>query len=200
MPLTEAMLCRGCGGRIRGRTDKEWCSDRCRKRESRRETGATGSGMTGGTVVEELTELVAETEQVAGLNVSEGPIIEGANGMRAQNVTCSTHDTAYTRIQIPNLGWTGQCPECAADQRLEIRAQELLSTRRTQVHGRLQNELERREPEIQQEVEREVERYAQEVRPQIEAYVRSQISDQILSQLEGLAKAEIIAELRAQGA
>jgi hypothetical protein len=187
----ERIQCRFCGTEIEGRRDKVYCSDRCRKADARRSTE---------------TEVDAVSQDVEGPGPDspvESKVIEGADGFEGKEVQCSVHGSWFFSWRYRSLPgfdrWSGQCAECAAEEKLEQRAKELLPQRQKEIQRRMGAELSRLEEEIQRQTADQVEQWVREVRPQIEAGVREHYWEQVRSRAESEMIGEIVEELRQAG-
>jgi hypothetical protein len=183
----ERIQCRFCGAEIEGRRDKVYCSDRCRKADARRSTEVVAQDIEGS-----APELPVESN-----------VIEGPDGFESKEVRCSVHGSwffAWRYRSLPGFDrWSGQCAECAAEQKLEQRAKELLPQRQNEIQRRMGAKLSRIEEEIQRQTADQIEQWVREVRPQIEAGVREHYWEQVRSRAESEVTREIMEELRQAG-
>jgi hypothetical protein len=186
---TEAAHCRSCDTELEGRKDKLYCSDRCRKADARRGT--------------EVDAVAQDVEGSAPVLPVESPVIQGLDGFESKEVRCSVHGSWYFAWRYRSLPgfdrWSGQCAECAAEQKLEQRAKELLPQRQKEIQRRMGAELSRLEEEIQRQTADQVEQWVREVRPQIEADAREHYWKQVRSRAESEVIGEIVEELRQAG-
>jgi len=114
-----------------------------------------------------------------------------------EEATCSKHGTKYLRHFVSGYDvWTGGCPECAEDEKLERRAREVLKEKMAEVHCEARKRIVTREKFIQRETDKQLKAYAASVRPHFENDVRSRMWDGIEAEVESEMLAGIISSLR----
>lgn len=117
---------------------------------------------------------------------------------------CEKHGLAFFEMHIERLDvWTGTCPECSNEQRLQSEARSILATRDAEQARRVGEKVSALSANIEQETNAAIERHlaacaeeAHSERHAFEAYVRQRIWESCTNEVESEMLAEIIETLR----
>lgn len=131
----------------------------------------------------------------------ESPVYPRSLGDGCQECYCERHDTTFVQIPIPGWerGWfTGQCADCALEEKLRPAAAEELQANQVEIGKRAQEHLGARTEEIEQAVEAILAEEIPARRAELTEWYRNEFADEARTIVATEMHSEILARLVAE--
>jgi hypothetical protein len=112
---------------------------------------------------------------------------------------CEKHGRDYVELFIPGANvWSGQCGECAEDEKLSAEVDRILAERRAEKWERMDKIMLKRAPEIETEIDKAMLEEREERRAEWRDYIEEPIREEATVQIEREMRREILKDLRAR--
>ena len=144
-----------------------------------------------------------ESEVTTALAEPEAPAVSYPRslGDGCQECYCEQHETTFVQIPIPGWerGWfTGQCADCALEEKLRPAAAEELQANQVEIGKRSQERLEARTEEIEQAVEAILAEEIPARRAELTEWYRNEFAAEARTTVATEMHSEILARLVAE--